>query len=257
MGSALTAGILNSKVLDPALVAVHTRREEVGKSFADKHRCEFVSDLGTLAAESACLLLAVKPYQIVKVLSDALDGVSESKLIISVAAGTTASTLATAAGLKHRIVRVMPNTPSLIGEGASGIAKGPNATDEDLTFVKTLMQSVGKAVVVDESQFHAVIGVSGSGPAYVYSFIAALADGGVNAGLPRAQAQELAVQTVIGAAKMVAETGQHPMDLRDAVASPGGTTIAAIHQLERDGLHSAVMNAAMKAAERSKEMAGS
>jgi len=254
MGGALTSGILKSGELSANDVAVFTRTTSKGEQFAASNGCAFLASAQDLAQQSERLLVAVKPYQIEAVLRDALAETSDSKLIISVAAGTTIKNLSQAAGSQHRIIRVMPNTPSLIGAGACGIVKGTNATDEDVAFVIRMMESVGTAILVTEEQLHAVVGVSGSGPAYVYTFIAALADGGVKAGLPRADAQRLAAQTVLGATRMVAETGIHPMALRDAVASPGGTTIAAIHSLEQDGLHATVMNAVIAAAERSEEM---
>lgn len=254
MGSALTSGILKSGELAASDVAVFTRTAANGEKFAASQGCAFLPSAQELAQQSERLLVAVKPYQIEAVLRDTLAETKDSKLIISVAAGTTLDSLSKAAGAQHRIIRVMPNTPSLIGAGACGIAKGTNATDDDVAFVTRMMEAVGSAILVTEDQLHAVVGVSGSGPAYVYTFIAALADGGVKAGLPRADAQRLAVQTVLGGARMVAETGSHPMSLRDAVASPGGTTIAAIHRLEQDGLHATVMNAVIAAAERSKEM---
>ncbi len=254
MGSALTSGILKSGELAASDVAVNTRTAANGEQFAASNGCAFLTSTQELAQQSERLLVAVKPYQIEAVLRDALAKSDDSKLIISVAAGTTVDRLSQAAGSHHRIIRVMPNTPSLIGAGACGIVKGINATDDDVAFVTRMMEAVGTAIVVSEDQLHAVVGVSGSGPAYVYTFIAALADGGVKAGLPRADAQRLAVQTVLGGARMVAETGSHPMALRDAVASPGGTTIAAIHSLEQDGLHATVMNAVIAAADRSEEM---
>lgn len=254
MGGALTNGILKSGELAACDVAVNTRTAANGEQFAASSGCAFLASLQELAQQSERILVAVKPYQIKTVLRDALAKTDDSKLIISVAAGTTIDTLSQAAGPQHRIIRVMPNTPSMIGAGACGIVKGTNATDDDVAFVTRMMEAVGSAILVSEDQLHAVVGVSGSGPAYVYTFIAALADGGVRAGLPRAQAQELAAQTVLGAARMVAETGSHPMALRDAVASPGGTTIAAIHSLEQDGLHATVMNAVLAASNRSEEM---
>lgn len=254
MGGALTNGILKSGKLATSDVAVNTRTAVNGEQFATSSGCKFIASAQELAQQSESLLVAVKPYQIEAVLRDALINCDDSKLIISVAAGTTIDALSRAAGSQHRIIRVMPNTPSLIGAGACGIAKGMNATDDDVDFVNRIMNAVGTSILVSENQLHAVVGVSGSGPAYVYTFIAALADGGVKAGLPRTDAQRLASQTVLGAARMVAETGIHPMALRDAVASPGGTTIAAIHSLEKDRLHATVMNAVTTAADRSEEM---
>ncbi|QQL43894.1 pyrroline-5-carboxylate reductase [Sulfuriroseicoccus oceanibius] len=254
MGRALTDGFLANGALTPPQLAVFTRTEEKAQDYAATTGCTAVASLAELVNSSSALLAAVKPYQMHEALSAALDGVTESKLVISVAAGVTCDTLSASAGANHRIVRVMPNTPSLIGAGASSITAGPNATEDDLAFVEKLFSSVGICVTVPEDKIHAVIGVSGSAPAYVYTFIEALADGGVVQGLSRADSLKLAAQTVLGAARMVQESGDHPAVLRDAVASPGGTTIAAIHSLEQSGLRAAVIDAAAAAANRSREM---
>ena len=162
--------------------------------------------------------------------------------------------LADGLGLAARIVRVMPNTPCLVGASASGFAPGPTATAEDAALVERLFGAVGKAVRVPEHLLDAVTGLSGSGPAFVYVMIEALADGGVRVGLPRDVALALAAQTVLGSAKMVLETGQHPGALKDAVASPGGTTIAGLHALERAGIRAGLMDAVEAATKRAEEL---
>jgi pyrroline-5-carboxylate reductase len=175
-------------------------------------------------------------------------------LLISVAAGVTLRQLEEGAGRELRWVRVIPNTPCLVGASASGICPGENTTAEDAALVDRLFNAVGRAVRVPESLLDAVTGLSASGPAFVYVVIEALSDGGVRMGLPRDVATTLAAQTVLGSARMVLETGLHPGALKDMVASPGGTTIAGLHALERGGLRAALIDAVEAAARRSTEL---
>lgn len=177
-----------------------------------------------------------------------------SHLLISIAAGITLAAIEAKVHTSVRVVRVMPNTPSLVGQGATAIALGKYASREDEAFALELFNAVGSAYAVEEKVLDAVTGLSGSGPAYVFLFIEALADGGVRAGLPRAVALALAVQTVKGAATMVQETGVHPGELKDRVTSPGGTTITGVHALERGGFRGTVMDAVMEASKRSAEL---
>ena len=174
--------------------------------------------------------------------------------MISIVAGATTSRFTSLLGRKTRIVRVMPNTPALVGEGAAGLCAGGAASPEDLAEARLLLESVGCAVVLPESLMDAVTGLSGSGPAYVFQFVEALADGGVRAGLPREEAMLLATQTVLGSARMLLETKEHPGRLKDMVASPGGTTIAGLHALENGGLRSASWTPSAPAARRSGEL---
>jgi pyrroline-5-carboxylate reductase len=207
-----------------------------------------------VVAECETVVLAVKPQVLPKVLEELRPVVTGSHLIISIAAGVTIESLAGGLGDSCRIVRVMPNTPCLVGASASAYSPGKTATTDDIDLVGRLFGAVGKAVRVAEPLLDAVTGLSGSGPAYAYVFIEALADGGVKSGLPRDVAMSLAAQTLLGAAKMVIETGQHPGVLKDAVASPGGTTIAGLHALERAAFRAAVMNAVEAAAIRAREL---
>jgi len=204
------------------------------------------------ALVSACkiVILAVKPHIVPIVLKEVSSLVTKEHLIVSVAAGVTIASIAELLPEGTRVVRTMPNTPALAGAGATAFAPGPSATKEDSETVRALFQSVGVAHALPEKSLDAVTGVSGSGPAYVFAFIEAMADGGVRAGLPRDVAQSLAGQTVFGAAKLLMESGKHPGQLKDAVASPGGTTIAAIHELEKGGFRGIVMNAVVAAADR-------
>ena len=199
------------------------------------------------------VILAVKPQVIRPVLQEIAEWVDESKLLISIAAGVKLETIQENLN-PGRLIRVMPNVAALVHAAITAISRGKYATEEDLQLAQEIFQAVGATVVVEEKLMDAVTGLSGSGPAYIFSAINALADGGVKVGLPRDVALKLAAQTVYGAAKMVIETGEHPMKLRDLVTSPGGTTIAGIYALERDGFGAALMNAVEVATRRSQEL---
>jgi len=205
-------------------------------------------------AAADVLVLAVKPQMMNAVLPEAAATISAKHLVVSIAAGITLKQLAELLGSDTRLVRVMPNTPCLVGASATGYSVGPKATAADGELVGKLFRSVGNAFAVPENLLDAVTGLSGSGPAYVYVMIEALADGGVRVGLPRDIALSLAAQTVFGAAKMVLETVSHPAALKDAVASPGGTTIAGLHALERAGFRAGLMDAVEAAAKRATEL---
>jgi pyrroline-5-carboxylate reductase len=204
-------------------------------------------------AQAAVVLVSVKPGDVAKVLGEVAQ-LPQSVLIISIAAGVKIAAMEQAATAKHRVVRVMPNTPALVGMGAAAYALGSQATAEDAAFVETLLSATGVATKVAEPLLDAVTGLSGSGPAYVYTVIEALADGGLLMGLSKEQSLKLAAQTVAGAAQMVLETGLHPAVLRDQVTSPGGTTIAGLAQLEECGIRTALMRAVQAATNRSKEL---
>lgn len=259
MATALARGFINAKV---------ARQEDVIASDAYEPQLpRFQKDTGghtktTLSNVEAVqnadvVFLSVKP-QVMGALLDEIRSVVEATphlLVVSIAAGVTLENITSKLGPRARVVRVMPNTPCLVGETAAAYSLGGQATQEDSKLVSRLLSAVGLGMEVPEKLLDAVTGVSGSGPAYVYQFIEALADGGVRAGLPRDVAARLAAQTVLGAAKMVIETGEHPAVLKDRVASPGGTTIAGLHALEQGGLRATVINAVVATTERSKELA--
>lgn len=214
-----------------------------------------VTDSNVAAVKQAELVvLSVKPQVVDAVLDEIAPALDSKKLVISIAAGVPIAAIARRLGAGVRIVRTMPNTPALVGAGATALAPGANATEADLAQALALFQAVGTAVVVDEHLLDAVTGLSGSGPAFVFLAIEALADGGVKAGLPRQVAMALAAQTVVGAGKLVLETGEHPGKLKDQVTSPGGTTIAGVHALESAGFRAALIAAVEAAARRSKEL---
>jgi pyrroline-5-carboxylate reductase len=254
MGGALVKGIVGKQLLKGADLkladAYPTATEALAAAIPGAHACQTNDEALTGAAT---VLLAVKPGDMPTVLSQIAE-LPQSVLIISIAAGVKLAAMEKYAGPRHRIIRVMPNTPALVGKGAAGYATGANATKEDASFVAALLESTGLAVPVKEELLDAVTGLSGSGPAYVYTFIEALADGGLLMGLSKEQALKLAAQTVAGAAEMVLQTGLHPALLRDQVTSPGGTTIAGLATLEENGFRSALMQAVKSATTRSKEL---
>jgi pyrroline-5-carboxylate reductase len=201
------------------------------------------------------LVLAVKPQDMQALLGEIRQAITTQHLLISIAAGFTFDQLCESLGPNCRLARVIPNTPCLIGACAAGYALGSTATVEDAALVDRLLNAVGRAFRLPENQLDAVTGLSASGPAFVYVMIEALSDGGVRVGLSRNVALALAAQTVFGAAKMVLESGTHPGILKDMVASPGGTTIAGLHALERGGLRAALIDAVEAATQRSAELA--
>jgi len=199
------------------------------------------------------VVLAVKPQVLDGVLRE-IGGELTRALVVSVVAGVPIRRILDACGPQTRVVRAMPNTPAMVHEGMTAVAIGPGVQDEDAARVRKIFESVGKVVPVEERLMDAVTGLSGSGPAYVFLAIEALADGGVKMGLPREIAGLLAAQTVLGAARMVLQTGQHPARLKDQVASPGGTTIAGLHRLEQGGLRATLIDAIEAATKRSQEL---
>ena len=203
------------------------------------------------------VVLAVKPGIIPALLTEEAPAAREGQLFISIAAGISTGLIESYFPLPVPVVRVMPNTSALVGAGASAYSPGSNANAAHAQIAETLLNAVGIAIQVPEHLMDAVTGLSGSGPAYVFTIIEALADGAVRAGLPRDTAVKLAAQTLLGAARMVLETGEHPARLRDMVTTPGGTTIAGLHMLETGKIRATLMDAVMAAAECSRELGGS
>jgi len=244
MATALSAGFVRS-LLKPEQIAGYDPYEAARTAFAEKTgKGVMVSgELAPVLQGATIVILAVKPQVMAEALGSISHAMSASPLIVSVAAGISIQKLASDLPTGTRIVRVMPNTPALIGKGASGVSGGAWTTAEDVQLVTALLQTTGIVEVVPESLLDAVTGLSGSGPAYVFQLIEALSDGGVKMGLPRAVATRLAAHTVAGAAEMQLTTGQHPAVLKDAVTSPGGTTIAGLHALEAGGMRAALISA--------------
>lgn len=263
MSGALLRGFLSAGLRKPedasACVRSPTSRAALERlSIREVHGDALKGGAARVAQGSRVLLLGVKPQGLPPVLEALAPHVTPEHLIISVVAGAQLSTLEKALGPEARVARVMPNTPCLVGEGASAYALGAKATEADAATIEELFGAVGLIVKVEEWQMDAVTGVSGSGPAYAFTAIDALADGGVAAGLPRATAIKLAAQTLLGAATMVLKSDPegitHPAVLKDRVASPAGTTIAGVAALEQAGVRNAFIQAVKAAAARSKEL---
>ena len=272
MATALAQGVIKSGVSQPADIIVSDAIAAVAQRLAASTGAQYAASNAEVMQLADVIVLAVKPHDALAALSDLPStGPSEAgqsmkwawktestqehgKLLLSIVAGLTISRLEEAAGTRFRIIRAMPNTPALVLQGASGYSLGSGATGVDGETARRVFGSVGVAVEVKESLLDAVTGLSGSGPAYVYMIIEALADGGVLMGLPRDLSLQLAAQTVMGSASMVLQTGTHPAALRDQVASPGGTTIAGIEQLEAKGLRAALIGAVRAASEKAKEL---
>ena len=254
MGSSLVRGILQAGLADHDRIVVSgTHAEKLQGLHASWHVRHTLNNKEAVDGADI-VILCVKPHVVAKVLEEAREVIRENQLIISIAAGITIDSIRSRVGKNIPVVRAMPNIASTVGEGATGIAYGLYVTEEQRRCAESIFRAVGEVVVVEESHLDAVTGLSGSGPAYIYMVIEALIDGGVKAGLPRATATTLAVQTVLGSARLVKETGLHPAILRDQVTTPGGTAINAIHELETHGLRSMLIQAVGTAAKRSKEL---
>jgi pyrroline-5-carboxylate reductase len=254
MAAALAKGFVRAELVAPREIMAGDPHDTARKQFAGEIGAKAVAANAAVAKFADVLILATKPDQVPTALADIAGAFTKNHLLISIAAGITLAKLEAALPAGARVIRVMPNTPALVGAAASAFALGKNATAADGELAKKLMSAVGVAFQVKESLLDAVTGLSGSGPAYVYQFIEALSDGGVAAGLPRDIATRLAAQTVLGAAKMVLETGQHPGALKDQVTSPGGTTIEGLHELEKGRMRAIVMSAVRAATEKSKKL---
>jgi len=253
MAEAMVGGLLSGQVCSA---------ESIWATDPVAERCDrFKSQFGVLVGSSNSeavgwadvVILAIKPQMIPEVLRE-LGPMLAHALVITIAAGVTIHTVSEGAGGAARVVRAMPNTPALVREGMTALSIGAGVSDDDVRLVRTVFESVGLVVMVEERLLDAVTGLSGSGPAYVFQAIEALADGGVMMGLPRQTAELLAAQTVLGAARLVLESGVHPAQLKDRVASPGGTTIAGLHRLEQGGFRATLMAAVEAATMRSKEL---
>ncbi len=255
MGSALLKGAISAGAISPGGVTAFDKFAPAAESLAAACGANLASSSAEVVAGSDAILLCVKPQDMLAVLTE-LGENSKGKLFISIAAGVTISAIEGALAPGARVVRVMPNTPALIGQGASAYALGSNATSDDAALASSLLKAVGTVTEVPEKLLDAVTGLSGSGPAYVYTIIEALADGGVLCGLSKAQAIELAAQTLAGAANLVLSTGDHPASLRDQVTSPGGTTISGLQALESGKLRATLIAAVEAATRRSKELGG-
>lgn len=256
MGGALARGLVSAGAMPAAGLRLFDTHTQKAAALAA------ALGFGAVAAESALaavadadiILIAVKPPMVADVLSAISPVLLPHQLVVSIAAGIRLAKMEALLPDGIPVVRTMPNTPCLVGCGATALCRGASATEEHLALAQSLFASVGLSVEVPERLLDAVTGLSGSGPAYVYLMIEALADGGVKEGLTRDTARLLAAQTVMGAAQMVLSSDEHPAQLKDNVTTPGGTTIAALHVLERAGIHTALIDAVQAAADRSREL---
>lgn len=254
MATALAHGFVRSQLLQGDKIVAFDPSPVAAEKFAELIPGALVlAGNQAVVDQASVIFLAVKPQYVDAVLTDVLSRVTPAKLFVSVAAGVTLTRLCDDLETK-RVIRVMPNTPCLVGVGASAFCLGHDATPEDAKLVEKLLSSVGIAYQLEEKLLDAVTGLSGSGPAFVYEMIEALSDGGVRVGLPRDVATALAAQTVRGAAEMVLTTREHPAVLKDRVASPGGTTIAGLHVMEERAVRGALMSAVQAATQRSREL---
>ncbi len=254
MATALARGFIHAGLVTADQMIASDPVEGARAAFGREVGAKITTDNAEVVKFASVLLLAVKPDQVAGVLTEIRGQFTKKHLLISIAAGMPLAKLEGGLALKSRVIRVMPNTPALVGASATAYALGKSALAEDGVLAQKLFSAVGIAFAVKEALLDAVTGLSGSGPAYVYLMIEGLSDGGVAAGLPRDIATKLAAQTMLGSAKMVLETGLHPGALKDMVTSPGGTTIEGLHELEKGRVRGALMNAVRAATDKSKKL---
>jgi pyrroline-5-carboxylate reductase len=254
MGEALLRGLLNGHVCKPDQILCSDTRPEQLKALQKAYGVNGTSDNTEVVKTSEVIILSVKPQMMKEVIEGVAHHLDLSKLIISIAAGVSLEAIEACAKKELRLIRVMPNICVSVREGISAISRGKHCTDEDGAIAKAIFDSVGRSLFIEENLLDAVTGLSGSGPAYAFLIIDALADGGVKAGLSRNDALVLASQTLLGAARMLIESGDHPGKLKDMVTSPGGTTIAGLYCLEQGGMRATLMDAVDAATQRSKTL---
>lgn len=254
MATAMIGGILQKEILLPDEIIGTNRSAQKAEKLRQEYGIQIAESNQKAAAAADIIFLSVKPQFYAEVIAQIKDEVSPDSIVVSIAPGKTLAWLAEQFGRDVKLVRCMPNTPALVGEGCTGVCCNERVQEKEQKMVLELLGSFGRASLVTEPMIDVVVGVSGSAPAYVFLFIEAMADEAVAEGMPRAQAYEFAAQAVLGSAKMVLETGKHPGELKDMVCSPGGTTIRAVKKLEEKGLRSAVMEAMQCCIDRSRSM---
>jgi pyrroline-5-carboxylate reductase len=254
MGEAILKGLIAAQLIKPQQLTVTDIIEARLAYLRETYAVQALTDNGKAVAQADLVILALKPQDMASTVQEIAPAVHDHTVVISIAAGVPTAKIENAFGKPIRVVRVMPNTPALVLAGAAGLCAGSHATPADLEVARTLFDALGKTVVVSEYLMDAVTGLSGSGPAYIFVLIEALADGGVKMGLTREAALTLAAQTVYGSAKLLLETGLHPGELKDRVTSPAGTTIAGLHALEAHAFRGAVIDAVERATLRSREL---
>ena len=254
MGKAMLGALVKSNDINNDNIIVSTKSENSAKRINKEFGVQTTVVNTEVAKKSNVLFLAVKPYFFKEVIEEIKDIVSDDTIIISIAAGITIAQIEELFGKKVKVVRTMPNTPALVGEGMSAVCPNQNITSDELEYVGKLYNSFGKYEILEEKDFHAFIALCGSSPAYVFMFIEAMADAGVKLGIPRAKAYKLAEQSILGSAKLALETGKHPGVLKDEVCSPGGSTIEGVKVLLDKGLYEIVKEAAYASYNKNKKM---
>lgn len=254
MGGAIIGGIVNGKIANPSDIIVSDKNEAALVKINSEYGVNTTTDNKTVAKEADVLFLCVKPQFLYLVIDEIKDSISENTVIVSIVAGQSIEAITSAFGKKIKLIRVMPNTPALVGEGMAALTINENVSKEEADIVLNVFNSFGKGEIVPENLMDAVTAVSGSSPAYVFMMIEAMADAAVIGGMPRSQAYTFAAQAVMGSARMVLETGKHPGELKDMVCSPAGTTIDAVASLEKNGFRSSMIEAMVSCMNKSKEL---
>lgn len=255
MAQAMIGGIVKSNLLSSKKVIASNPSNKSLNKVKEEYNISITNDNKEVAGFSDIVILAVKPYKYFEVIDEIKSSLKKEAVIVTIAAGITLEPMSKALGAEAKVIRTMPNTPALVMEGMSALCANGNVTQEELEDVIRVFESFGKVEILEEKLMDIVPAVSGSSPAYVYMFIEALADGAVLQGMPREKAYKMAAQAVLGAAKMVLETGEHPGKLKDNVCSPGGTTIEAVYTLEKNNFRAAVISAMESCTEKSIKMA--
>ena len=254
LGEGLLSGLLQSRMIPSSHVEVTVAHAERAEALAEKYGVKAHTSNARAVAGADLVILALKPQQVKGFLREVRSKLRRDALLISAAASVTTSLIERQLGHPARVIRAMPNTPCLIRQGMTSLARGQHATPEDVDLARQIFSSMGRAVVVDEKHMDAITGLSASGPAYVYMIIESLAEGGVKMGLPRELSTELSAQTLLGAAALVLETGEHPAKLKDIVTTPAGCTIDGLLELEEGGLRVTLIKAVVRAAQRAKQL---
>jgi pyrroline-5-carboxylate reductase len=257
MGGILLQAFLKNNLVNAESIFATVQHKERAVALSAQFGVQVATDNVVAAQAADVIILGVKPWQATALLTEIKPALTAKKLVLSIAAGVTIGEMEEAAGKGVAVIRAMPNTPAMLTAGMTAYCRGKHVTDEQMKIAQRIFQTVGRAVVVEEKHMDAVTGLSGSGPAFFYIIVEALAEGGVNMGLPRDTATLLAAQTMFGSARMVLETGYHPAMLKDAVTTPAGSTVDGILALEEGGLRAALIQAVRKATLRAKELAKS
>ncbi len=255
MGGILLQAFLKENLFAPAHIRATVAHEERALALSTQWGVDVSTNNLEAARQADLILIGVKPFQVPELIAQIQPALSAEKMVVSFAASVKTRSIEETAGLEIAVARAMPNTPSALGAGVAALCRGRFVSDAQMELAQRMFQTVGRTVIVDEKHMDAVTGLSGSGPAYLYIIIEALAEAGVKVGLPRDIATQLAAQTAFGAAKMVLETGYHPALLKDAVTTPAGCTIDGILELEEGGLRVTLIKAVMRATERARQLA--